>query len=188
MSIATSRDLFHWTKHGPAFRKHAPDKVMGSRTGVVVSRRESDRMIAAKIDGKYWMYYHHNNFIATSDNLIDWHPYKENGHPKSVMEFPRPGYYDAGSGEPGTAMIRNDGILLMINGSNSGPGEGDPDLPAYAWSIGQTLIDKSDPTKLLKRADEPTIHAVEKWEREGFSSNCTVMHDGMVHFHQELVE
>jgi predicted GH43/DUF377 family glycosyl hydrolase len=98
------------------------------------------------------------------------------------MEFPRPGHYDAGSGEPGTAMIRNDGILLMINGSNSGPGEGDPDLPAYAWSIGQTLIDKSDPTKLLKRADKPTIHAVEKWEREGFSNNCTVMHDGMVYF------
>ncbi len=42
MSIATSRDLFHWTKHGPAFRKHAPDKVMGSRTGVVVSRREGN--------------------------------------------------------------------------------------------------------------------------------------------------
>jgi predicted GH43/DUF377 family glycosyl hydrolase len=36
MSIATSRDLFHWTKHGPAFRNHAPDKVTGSRTGVVV--------------------------------------------------------------------------------------------------------------------------------------------------------
>ena len=59
MSVATSRDLVHWTKHGPAFRKAAPDKVPGSRTGVVVSRREGDRLIAAKINGKYWMYYTH---------------------------------------------------------------------------------------------------------------------------------
>ena len=57
MSIATSRDLVHWTKHGPAFQKHDPDKVNGSRSGVVVSRRVGDRLIAAKIDGKYWMFY-----------------------------------------------------------------------------------------------------------------------------------
>ena len=73
-------------------------------------------------------------------------------------------------------------LLLMINGSNGDPNMGDANLPPYAWSIGQTLIDKNDPTKLLKRADKPTINAVEKWEREGFSNNCTVMHDGMVYF------
>ncbi|MBC8868221.1 MAG: hypothetical protein H8E44_02325 [Planctomycetes bacterium] len=74
MCMATSRDLVRWTKHGPAFLKHAPDKVKGSRSGVVVSRRKGERLIAAKIGGKYWMYFTHPCGIAWSENLIDWVP------------------------------------------------------------------------------------------------------------------
>ena len=72
--MATSRDLIHWTEHGPAFREAAPEKVLGSRSGMVVSRREGDRLIATKIDGRYWMYYVHPCTLAWSENLIDWTP------------------------------------------------------------------------------------------------------------------
>jgi hypothetical protein len=64
MSVATWCDLVHWTKHGPAFRKTAPEKVYGSRGGVVVSRLEGDRLVATKINGKYWMYYTHPCALA----------------------------------------------------------------------------------------------------------------------------
>jgi predicted GH43/DUF377 family glycosyl hydrolase len=181
LCVATSTDLIHWEKKGSVFQKAAERYRGDCISGSVVWRQVGHRKVAATINGKYWMYYHHNNFIATSDNLIDWTPFEEDGHPKPVMTFPRPGYYDTASGEPGTAMLTDRGILLMINGLNGDP-PGDPEFPVNAWSIGQTLIDRNDATKLLKRADKPMIHAVEKWEREGFSSNCTVMHDGMVYF------
>ena len=47
--VATSRDLIHWTKHGPAFAKFAPDRVTGTRSGVVVSRR-AGRSVARNQD------------------------------------------------------------------------------------------------------------------------------------------
>jgi len=71
MSVATSSDIYHWTEHGPAFRKATPGNVAG-RSGVVVSRLQGNRLIAAKINGKYWMYYTHPCALAWSDNLIDW--------------------------------------------------------------------------------------------------------------------
>lgn len=106
LCIATSQDLVRWTKHGPAFLKHAPDKVKRSRSGVVVSRREGDRLIAAKIDGKYWMYYTFPCAIAWSENLIDWIPTG-----KAVW----PG---AGREAGAIALLRDDGILLMTQGGH----------------------------------------------------------------------
>jgi len=44
--IATSRDLVHWKKHGPAFAK--ADRTDG-RSGVVVSRLVGDRLLAARM-------------------------------------------------------------------------------------------------------------------------------------------
>ena len=67
LCIATSTDLINWKKHGPAFRSKY---VSGSRSGVVVSRPEGEKLIAAKLNGKYWMYYTHNCLLATSDDLI----------------------------------------------------------------------------------------------------------------------
>ena len=51
--VATSTDLLHWTKHGPAFARFAPDRVAGTRSGVVVTRRVGERLLAARIDGRY---------------------------------------------------------------------------------------------------------------------------------------
>lgn len=67
MIVASSKDLLHWTKHGPAFGDGRR-----ARTGVVVSRLEGGRLIATKINGKYWMYFGLHSHVATSDNLIDW--------------------------------------------------------------------------------------------------------------------
>jgi hypothetical protein len=71
VSMASSRDLVHWTKHGPAFRKAGK---IGGRSGVVISKLAGDRLIAAKVNGKYWMYYTHPCALAASENLMDWTP------------------------------------------------------------------------------------------------------------------
>ena len=160
MSIATSRDLVNWTKHGPAFRMLAPDKVMGTRTGVVVSRREGDRLIAAKLDGRYWMYYTHPCGIAWSENLVDWVPTG-----KSV--------WPGGGREAGAiALLRDDGILLMTQGVHHALG---------AWVLRQALIDPNDRKTLLKEQKEPFLWPEYEWEKNGFVGNTTVA-NGLVPF------
>jgi predicted GH43/DUF377 family glycosyl hydrolase len=153
MSVATSRDLVHWTKHGPAFGKYAPDKVNGSRSGVVVSRRVGDRLIAARIDGKYWMYYTHPCALAWSNNLVDW---QWSG--KSV--------WPGGGREAGAiALLRDDGILIMTQGGPS---------PLGGWVLWQALLDRKDITKALKQQKEPFLWPEHKWEIEGMTGYTTV--------------
>ena len=159
MSVATSRDLVHWTKHGPAFRKKAPEKVYGSRTGVVVSRLEGDRLIASKINGKYWMYYTHPCALAWSENLIDWTPVG-----KSVWG----GSHEAGA----IALLREDGILLMTQGGHHSLG---------AWALRQSLIDPNDLTTVLKHQKEPFLYPEYEWEKHGMTGNTTVS-NGLVYF------
>ena len=160
MSMATSRDLVHWAKHGPAFRKYAPDKVKGSRSGVVVSRREGDRLVATKIDGKYWMYFTHPCGIAWSENLIDWVPTG-----KAV--------WPGGGREAGAiALLRDDGILLMTQGGHHTLG---------AWVLRQALIDPADRKTVLKEQKEPFLWPEYEWEKKGFTGNTTVA-NGLVPF------
>ncbi len=157
MSVATSDDLYHWTKHGPAFRKAG--KIEG-RSGVVVSRRQGDRLIAARIDGRYWMYYTHPCALAWSDNLIDWTPAG-----KSVW----PGGHESGA----VALLGADGILLMFNGT-IWPARG-------IWTLGQALVDRHDLTTVLKHQDQPFLYPEHDWETTGFIERTTVA-NGLVHF------
>ncbi len=160
LSIASSRDLIHWKKHGPAFAKTAPDKVMGSRSGVVLTRREGDRLIAAKVEGKYWMYYTHPCALATSENLIDWTPVG-----KAVWGG---GGHEAGA----IALLRDDGILLMTQGGHYALG---------AWTVRQALIDRKDFKTVLKEPKEPALWPQYEWERKGMTGDTTVA-NGMVPF------
>jgi len=159
MSVATSRDLYHWTKHGPAFRKAAPQQVYGSRSGVVVSRRQGNRLIAAKINGKYWMYYTHPCALAWSENLVDWTPAG-----KSVWG----GSHEAGA----LALLREDGILLMVQGGHASLG---------AWTLRQALIDRNDLTTVLKYQKQPFLFPEHDWEKQGFTGHTTVS-NGLVCF------
>jgi predicted GH43/DUF377 family glycosyl hydrolase len=160
MSVAISRDLLRWTKRGPAFRKAAPDKVPGSRTGVVVSRREGDRLIAARINGKYWMYYTHPCALAWSENLVDWTPAG-----KAV--------WPGGGREAGAiALLRDNGILLMTQGGHHALG---------AWVLRQALIDRTDMRTVLKEQKEPFLYPEYDWEKHGMTGHATVA-NGLVCF------
>lgn len=51
LCVASSRDLVHWNKHGTTFGKGWEGETVGGR-------REGERLIVAKINGKCWMYWH----------------------------------------------------------------------------------------------------------------------------------
>jgi len=151
MSVATSRDLIHWTKHGPGFRKATPQSV-GGRTGVVIARLVGDRLIAAKINGKYWMYYLRPCYLAWSDNLIDW-----TRADKAVGG----GHQEAGA----IALLRDKDILLMFNTQ----AHGNP-----VWTIGQALVDRNDMTTVLKDPNKPFFSPELDWEKRGFTIPAVV--------------
>ena len=159
LSIATSRDLVHWKKHGPALLKFNPEKVYNSRSGVVVSRRVGDKLLAAKIDGKYWMFYTHGCAMAWSEDLIDWHWAGKAGWPRGA---------EAGA----IALLRDDGILLM---AQTGAG------PLGGWCLWQQLHDRADLTDkqipnngILKEQKDPFLWPEYEWEIKGMTGYTTV--------------
>jgi predicted GH43/DUF377 family glycosyl hydrolase len=177
LAVATSRDLIAWTKHGPAFAGAAGGKYLRteSKSGAILSRIEGDRIIATRVNGRYWMYFGVPNLrIATSDNLLDWVPVEDaEGNAVSVLA-PRAGYFDSWLVEGGPpALLRTNGILVLYNAGS---------LPSRTYSAGQVLFDARDPTKLIARSDSAFIKPTESYERTGQYTAGTTFVEGLVPF------
>lgn len=178
LMLATSNDLEHWTKQGLVLPKD-----LWSKSGAIVSKRVGDKIVAEKINGKYWMYWGDTDlFMATSDDLIRWAPVEENGTIKSVLK-PRPGMFDSRLVESGPyALVTGKGILLLYNGMNLDDGEDkDPKLPSGAYCSGQALFDANDPAKLVDRLDEYFMMPDKPYEITG-QINQVCFIEGMVPF------
>lgn len=182
LCLASSKDLKTWTKHGLVL---AEGKYRGtwSKSGAIVCRLVKERVVAAKIDGKYWMYFGDTDlFMATSSDLIHW-KVEENAESKKMISVlhPRPGYFDSRLVEPGPyALLRDQGILLIYNGSNAA-NFNDGDLPNFTYSAGQALFDSTKPYKLIARTDSSFIRPDQPYEKIGeVNEVCFV--EGLVYF------
>jgi beta-1,2-mannosidase len=185
LAVATSRDLISWVKHGPAFARAAGGRYLRteSKSGAILGRVEGDRIIATRLNGKYWMYFGVPDvLIATSDNLIDWIPLEDaDGRPVKVLS-PRPGYFDSWLVEAGPpALLTTHGILVLYNAGNSAT-LGDSTLPARVYTGGQALFDARNPIKLIGRASAPFIKPTEAYERTGQYVQGTTFIEGLVPF------
>jgi predicted GH43/DUF377 family glycosyl hydrolase len=171
MGIATSEDLFHWKKQGDAFpgKRRRP-----SKSGSILCRREGDRLIATKIQGKYWMYWGDKRIqAATSNDLISWEPLMANSKLVIVLEA-RQEKFDSSLVEPGPpALLTDEGVLLFYNGKNAA---------TKAYSVGQVLLDPNQPTKVLARMDESLLSPKNPYEMKGQYKGGTVFAEGLVHF------
>ena len=204
LAVATSRDLVHWTKHGLAFGKAASGRFrdLWSRSGAVVAALQpSGRIVAARIEGKYWMYWGDNDILAaTSDNLADWTPVEREdvrkparaeggssrvGTPactslKAVVPT-RHGRFDSALVEPGPPpLVTPRGILFLHNASNDRL-NGDGALPDRAYTGGQVLLDPADPTAVLARATAPFFRPESAVETAGQAPKITLL-EGLVFF------
>ncbi|MEQ1799309.1 MAG: hypothetical protein ABL872_15255, partial [Lacibacter sp.] len=56
LCLATSKDLKTWTKHGLVLSE-AKYKDLWSKSGALVAKQTGEKIIATKINGKYWMYF-----------------------------------------------------------------------------------------------------------------------------------
>jgi beta-1,2-mannosidase len=165
LCLASSNDLIHWTKHGPVLTDEFIDT--WSKSGAIVAKQKGDKILAEKINGKYWMYFGDTDlFMATSEDLIHWQPVLENGNLKSVLK-PRPGYFDSRLVESGPyALLTEKGILLLYNGMNLDTG-GDPEIAKGAYCSGQALFDTGDPTKLINRLEKNFLQPDQPYEIQG---------------------
>jgi predicted GH43/DUF377 family glycosyl hydrolase len=102
LCLASSRDLMTWEKHGLVLGEDKY-KDTWSKSGAIVSKLEQGKIVAVKINGKYWMYFGDTDlFMATSSDLFHW-DVVENEETKKMIPVlhPRPGYSDSRLVEPG---------------------------------------------------------------------------------------
>lgn len=186
LSVATSRDLVHWTKHGPAFAEAWDGRFAEtqSKSGSIVTTLAGGRQVIAKIGGKYLMYWgEHMVNLAESEDLIHWTPLvNEDGSLKGIL-FPREGYFDSALTECGPPAILTDrGILLLYNGKNRKDEKGDSRYPGGTYAAGQVLFDAAQPDSVLERLDVPFFRPTEPFEKSGQYVDGTVFIEGLTYF------
>ena len=188
IGIATSKDLRHWTKYGPAFLGAANGKydTLKYKSGGIVTRLAGDRLVAARINGKYWMYWGEGSIrLATSPDLIHWTPVEDaTGAPVEVLTR-RPGHFDSGFPETGPPpVLTSAGIVVLYNGKND-PDHGDPSLGANAYAAGEALFDAKDPAHLITRTEAPVLKPEKPYEKTGQYVAGTTFAEGLVRFHDK---
>lgn len=185
-AIATSRDLIHWTKYGPAFGTTGKYARLRYKSAGIVTRLDEGRLVAARLHGRYWMYWGEGTIsVATSTDLIHWSPVEDrSGNPIPLLT-PRPGLFDSVLAEVGAPpLLTTQGIVLLYNGKNA-TADGDPQIGPGAYSSGQALFSAADPTRLLARSAHPYFEPEEPWERSGQYSAGTTFVEGLVFFHHQ---
>jgi beta-1,2-mannosidase len=186
LSIAISKDLIHWEKKGPAFVKANDGKFLDiwSKSGSIITKMEGDRIVAAKINGKYGMYWGENFVnLAWSENLTDWYPtLDEKGELKQVIG-PRKNKFDSRLTECGPpALMTDEGIVLFYNGKNSEEDDAEVKLPKGTYSVGKVVLDKNDPEKVISRSDTCLLKPTLVHEMSGQYKAGTTFSEGLVFF------
>lgn len=199
LMVASSPDLAHWTKHGPVFANAYGGKYLNqwSKSGSIVSCYADGKIIATKINGKYWMYWGDQNiWVATSTDLIHWEPFEMQvdesapialkgqalNMPQLRIIIPtRDKKYDSDLVEPGPpAMLTEKGILLIYNSRNL-KNIGDTSLADGTYTAGQVLLDKNNPLQVLHRLNHYFMKPERSYELVGEVNNVCFL-EGLAQF------
>lgn len=185
LAVATSKDLRNWEKHGPIFEKWKDGKYHNRETksGAIVTELRDNKLVAAKINGKYWMYFGVPHiWLAISEDLINWEPVEDYEGNLAPVLSPRPGYFDSWLVEAGPPpVLTKDGIVVLYNAGNS-QNIGAANLPNRMYTGGQALFDAEEPWKMLDRADNPFIKPELPFEKSGQYKEGTTFIEGLVYF------
>jgi len=180
LMVASSKDLYHWTKHGHVF--HSWYKGTWSKSGSIVSAYKKGSPVAQKIKGKYWMYWGDTDiFLASSDDLIHWNPLIGSTDALIPVVQSRTKKFDSRLVECGPpAMLTDSGIVLIYNSMNLGS-NGDTTLPEGTYAASQILFDKNDPMKSTNRMDTYFMKPDKAYEITG-QVNHVCFVEGLVNY------
>ncbi|WP_442679951.1 glycoside hydrolase family 130 protein [Sphingomonas sp. ASY06-1R] len=118
-----------------------------------------------RINGRYAMLGRQDNenvWYLTSDDLLTWETGQVIIPPKYSWEFVQ-------MGNCGSPIEIDEGWLVLTHGVGS----------VRNYCIGASLLDKDDPTKLIKRMELPLVHPSPK-ERDGYVPNVVYSCGGLV--------
>ena len=182
LGIASSRDLVFWKKHGSAFAGTRYENMM-MKSAAIVHRLEGDRLVSAKIGGRFWMLFGQGKiYAAHSEDLIRWTPVESAPGDKKIVMGPRPGRFDSVLAEVGPPPILTPrGIVMFYNGKNAASG-GDPSRPPLEYAAGRALLDPVDPTRVIERDETPFFAPELPWEKKGQYEAGTTFVEGLVRF------
>jgi predicted GH43/DUF377 family glycosyl hydrolase len=186
VGIATSADLTHWQKHGPAFAGAFDGRydAYKYKSAAILTEFKGGRLVAALVQGKYWMFWGDLGIrAATSADLIHWIPVEASpGTPKVILE-PRPGKPDSDFPEAGPPpVLTHEGIVMLYNAKNK-DGEGaDPSLKAGTYSVLRAVLSAEDPVKVIARTDRPVFKPELPFEQSGQYAAGTTFGEGLVWF------
>ena len=189
LAAATSKDLLHWKKTGPVFRKAYKGKYFNtpSKSASIVTKVLNGKQVIAKINGTYFMYWGEANVhAATSTDLVNWTPVEEKDGTLKKLISPRVNYFDSQLTECGPpAILTEKGIVLLYNGKNLAGENGDQHYTANSYCAGQAMFDANDPLKVIGRLDKPFFIPSEPFEKSGQYPAGTVFVEGLVYFKEK---
>lgn len=119
-----------------------------------------------KIGGKYAMLGRQDNeniWYLTSDDLLSWEGGEKIIPPKYSWEFVQ-------MGNCGSPHEIDEGWLVITHGVGS----------VRNYCLGASLLDKDDPTRLIKRMELPLVHPSPK-ERDGYVPNVVYSCGALIH-------
>ncbi len=134
--------------------------------GGLAARNKGMALFPRKIDGRYAMIGRQDNenlYLIYSDDLYTW----DGGQAILQPEFP---WEFVQIGNCGSPVELDDCWLLLTHGVG----------PVRKYSIGATLLDKNDPSRVLARTREPLVRP-EPNEREGYVPNVVYTCGAMRH-------
>lgn len=180
IATATSKDLVRWTKHGNIFEKTHGGKYknLWAKSGAVVCRLENGRLVAARLNGRYWMYWGEGLFLAHSPDLINWTIVEDQKTNKPLQVLaPRPGKFDYQLIEGGVAVLTEKGIVVVYNSFQPWTGKSRNEFAGF----GQALFSADDPVRVLDRCDTYFLAADREHEVRGILPNV-IFATGLIHF------
>lgn len=138
VALARSRNLIGWERMGIVL----PDE-----------NNKDAALFPRKIKGRYAMFHRRkpDMWIAYSDDLLHWTDHQ-------IIMSPRPGLWDSvriGAGGP--PFYTDAGWLTFYHGFGE----------ARIYCLGVALLDLEDPTRVLKRQEEPVLCPRAPWEEVG---------------------
>jgi len=164
LALATSADLRRWERRGV---------IMPANTGRWnVKWTKAGAILDEPVGGRYWMYYMADAREGSDQMGVAWS--EDLRHWTEVLDAPvlarRPGMFDSRVVEPGPPpMMTADGILLVYNGADD----------RLVYRTGWVLFDRSDPTRVLARSDQPIFEPQRGWELAGQVPNVVFV-EGLV--------
>ncbi len=184
IGIATSKDLVHWEKHGPALGTTGKYASWKYKSAGIVTQVKDGHLLAAKIGGKYWMYWGEVEVhVASSSDLVHWTPVEDASGEPVVLLNKRPGMSDSGFPETGPpAVLTKRGIVLLYNAKNATNASRDKSVGPGAYSVQEALFDSNDPALLISRTEKPAFTPALPWERSGQYAAGTTFAEGLVLF------